>query len=215
MEFTEREPDPVKKFTGIFVVVVIHAVVIYALLTGLGKQIISVIKELPIEAQLIEEVKPPPPPAPPDAPPPPPLLAEPPPPFIPVPEVQIEQPVSPNAIAAVSTVQPQPSDLNQVAVNSTPGPAIVKAQVDFNTCDKPTYPINSLRNEEKGVVRIQFLIGADGRVADSKIERTSGFKALDNAAKNALSVCRFKPGTVDGKPQQLWTAVDYVWKLPN
>jgi len=212
MEFTESAPDPVKKFTGFFIVVAIHALLIYAVLTGLGKQLISVIKELPIEAQLIEEVTPPPPPAPVDIPPSP-VLAEPPPPFIPVPEVQVDLPVSPNAILAISTVQP--ADLTEVATNPNTAPAVVKAQVDFNTCDKPAYPSMSLRNEEKGVVRIQFLIGVDGRVADSRVEKSSGYKGLDNAAKNALSVCRFKPGTVDGKPQQLWTAVDYVWRLPN
>jgi len=62
---------------------------------------------------------------------------------------------------------------------------------------------------------LQFLIGLDGKVADSKIERSSGFRALDAAAKNALSLCKFKPGLVDGKPQQSWTVVDYVWKLPD
>ncbi|MET3108580.1 protein TonB [Oxalobacteraceae bacterium GrIS 2.11] len=212
MNLTNQEQDPVKKFTGIFVVVLLHAIVIYALLTGLGKQIISVIKELPIEAKVIEEVPPPPPP--PDAPPPPPKMAEPPPPFIPVPEVQIDQQVSPNAITAEVSVTPPAPDASMAATTSTPGPAVVQAQVDFNTCNKPAYPINSLRNEEKGVVRIQFLIGLDGHVADSRVEKSSGYKGLDTAAKNALSICKFKPGTVDGKPQQLWTAVEYVWKLP-
>jgi protein TonB len=213
MDFSEHEHDPAKKLTGISIVVVIHVMLIYALLNGLGTKIISVIKELPIEAKIIEEVQPPPPP--PDAPPPPPKLAEPPPPFIPVPEVQVEQPVSPNAISAVTSAQPQPSDMNAPSAVSTPGPSIVSAQVDFNTCDKPVYPVNSLRSEQSGVVRIKFLIGLDGRVADSKVEKSSGFKPLDVAAKNALSLCKFKPGTVDGKPQQLWTAVDYVWKLPK
>jgi len=213
MEFSEHEHDPTKKLTGISIVVAIHVMLIYALLNGLGTKIISVVKELPIEARIIEEVKPPPPP--PDAPPPPPKLEEPPPPFIPVPEVQVEQPVSPNAISAATSVQPQPSDMNPVSATSTTGPAIVSAQVDFNTCNKPAYPVNSLRNEEKGTVRIKFLIGLDGRVADSRIDKSSGFKTLDIAAKNALSVCKFKPGTVDGKPQQLWTSVDYIWKLPS
>ncbi len=211
MDFSDHEHDPVKKLTGISIVVLIHVMLIYALLNGLGTKIISVIKELPIEAKIIEEVKPPPPP---DVPPPPPKIAEPPPPFIPVPEVQVEQAPVPNAISAATSVQPGPSDTPDTSAASTPGPAIVSAQVDFSTCNKPAYPVNSLRNEQSGVVRIRFLIGLDGRVADSKIQKTSGVKELDIAAKNALSLCKFKPGTVDGKPQQSWTAVDYVWKLP-
>lgn len=216
MDFSEHGQDPSKKLIGISVVVVVHAIVIYALLNGLGKQIIAVIKELPIETKVIEEVKPPPPP--PDAPPPPPKLAAPPPPFIPPPEVQVAvQPVQ-NTIAAVSNVQPPHQDMHPqptVATKPAPGPSVVKAVVDFTTCDKPDYPRNSLRNEEQGTVRLQFLIGVDGRVADSKIDKSSGFRALDAAAKNALTICKFKPGMIDGKPQQTWTAVDYVWKLPD
>ena len=217
MDFSERGQDPTKKMVGLSVVVLVHAIVIYALLNGLATQIVAVIKDLPIETKVIEEVKPPPPP--PDAPPPPPKLAAPPPPFIPPPEVQVAvQPVQ-NTISAVSNVQPPHQDMHPQpvapAAKPAPGPSVVKAVVDFSTCDKPDYPRNSLRNEEQGTVRIQFLIGLDGRVADSKIEKSSGFRALDAAAKNALSLCKFKPGSVDGKPQQSWTAVDYVWKLPD
>ena len=215
MDFSDKGEDSGSKLTGITVVALVHAILIYALLTGLGKKIISVIKEVPIETKVIEEVKPPPPP--PDAPPPPPKLAAPPPPFIPPPEVQVAPQPSPNAITAVSNVAPPRQDFHAAppAAKAVAGPSVTKAQVDFTTCDKPDYPRNSLRNEEQGTTRLAFLIGLDGRVADSKVEKSSGFRALDAAAKNALSLCKFKPGTVDGKPQQSWTAVDYVWKLPD
>jgi len=216
MDFSEHGHDKGNKFTGITVVVVVHAILIYALLTGLGKKIISVIKETPIETKVIEEQKPPPPP--PDAPPPPPKLAAPPPPFIPPPEVQVAQQPTPNAITAVSNVQPPHADLHAQAPTNAkpaPGPSVVKAVVDFTTCDRPDYPRNSLRNEEQGTTRLTFVIGLDGRVVDSKVDKSSGFRALDAAAKNALSLCKFKPGTVDGKPQQSSTVVDYVWKLPD
>ena len=215
MDFSEHGHDAGNKFTGITVVVVVHAILIYALLTGLGKKIISVIKEVPIETKVLDEPKPPPPP--PDAPPPPPKLAAPPPPFIPPPEVQVATPPSPNAISAVSNVQPPHQDLHAqapTAAKPAPGPSVTKPVFDLATC-KPEYPRNSLRNEEQGTTRLQFLIGTDGKVADSKVDKSSGFRALDVAAKNALSQCAFKPGTVDGKPQQLWVTVDYVWKLDN
>jgi len=215
MDFSEHGHDAGNRFTGIAVVVVVHAILIYALLTGLGTKIISVIKEVPIETKVLDEPKPPPPP--PDAPPPPPKLAAPPPPFIPPPEVQVATPPSPNAISAVSNVQPPHQDLHAqpaAPAKAAPGPSVTKPQFDLSTC-KPEYPRNSLRNEEQGTTRLQFLIGVDGKVADSKVEKSSGFRALDVAAKNALSQCAFKPGTVDGKPQQLWVTVDYVWKLDN
>ena len=58
-----------------------------------------------------------------------------------------------------------------------------------------------------------FLVGADGNVVDSKLEKSSGFKNLDKAAMKALSACKFKPGTKDGAVAQTWAKVDYSWKL--
>jgi protein TonB len=50
-------------------------------------------------------------------------------------------------------------------------------------------------------------------VADSKLEKSSGFKGLDKAALKGLAACKFKPGTKDGAPAQTWAKVDYAWKL--
>ena len=68
-------------------------------------------------------------------------------------------------------------------------------------------------NEETGTVSMGFLVGVDGKVVDSKVEKSSGSKSLDKAALSALAQCKFKPGTKDGKPEQLWAKVDFVWKL--
>jgi protein TonB len=219
MNFSEHGHEPSKKLVGITVVVMIHVVLIYALINGLGKQIISVIKELPIQAVLIEavneEVKPPAPPTP-VAPPSPPKKVIPSKPVVPLPEVPVQQAPSPNAIQAVTNELPSEKQTQEtVTAEPAKGSSVTHAIVDFTTCSKPDYPRNSLRNEEQGTVRIQFLIGLDGHVADSKIEKSSGFRTLDAAAKKALSLCKFKPGTVDGKPQQSWTSVNYVWKLPD
>lgn len=68
-------------------------------------------------------------------------------------------------------------------------------------------------NEETGTVILGFLIGMDGKVVESKIESSSGSKSLDKIALTALSLCKFKPGTKDGKVEQMWTKVDFVWKF--
>jgi protein TonB len=75
------------------------------------------------------------------------------------------------------------------------------------------YPKASLMNEEQGTTSASFLVNADGTVADSKVEKSSGFKNLDRALVKGLSACKFKPGTKDGAPAQTWTKVDYAWKL--
>jgi protein TonB len=90
--------------------------------------------------------------------------------------------------------------------------AEVPASLDAKNC-KAEYPKASLMNEEQGDVKMAFLVGTDGNVVDSKLEKSSGFKNLDKAAMKALAACKFKPGTKDGALAQTWTKVDYSWKL--
>ena len=85
--------------------------------------------------------------------------------------------------------------------------------IDASNCSKPDYPKAALRNGDAGTVLLAFLIGKDGRVASAKVEQSSGFRELDRAALNGLSLCRFKPGTVDGVPYESWTRMQYVWSV--
>jgi protein TonB len=80
-------------------------------------------------------------------------------------------------------------------------------------CDKPDYPSASRRMEEEGTVGLRFLVGVDGKVVQSEVAKSSGYKRLDEAARAGLSKCRFKPATVDGQPEQAWTTIQYVWRL--
>ncbi|MGZ5202230.1 MAG: energy transducer TonB [Telluria sp.] len=88
----------------------------------------------------------------------------------------------------------------------------VPASFDPSKC-KVEYPKASLMNEEQGTTSMSFLVNTDGSVADSKLDKSSGYKNLDKAALKGLSACKFKPGTKDGAPAQTWTRVDYAWKL--
>ena len=191
--------DSGRRFTGMAVVVVFHIALGYALVHGLARKIVEVVKA-PLETKIIEEVKAPPPDKPP---PPPPKLAPPPPPYIPAPEIRIQSPVTAPTITAVTQVKPaKPRQ-----------PVRVAAVVDARACEKPAYPSASLRANETGVVLLSFLIDTDGKVLESKVERSSGYRRLDEAARNGLSLCRFKPATVDGKPERTWSRIEYEWKL--
>jgi protein TonB len=95
----------------------------------------------------------------------------------------------------------------------------VAPQVNFaSDCEKPAYPPAAARAEAVGTVRIKVSVGVDGRATATEIVRSSGpsreHKLLDRTAESAIkNTCKFKPGTVDGKPEALTTFVDYVWKL--
>lgn len=202
--------DSSRRLTGFVVVVILHVVLIYALINGLARKIVEVV-QAPLETKILEEIKPPidkPPP------PPPPKLAAPPPPFIPAPEVRIDTPPQQtNTITAVSSAKPVAEAPMPRPSPVMAAPARTAAVVDSRNCSKPEYPPASIRGREEGLVVLQFLIGADGTAIESKIERTSGFRRLDEAARNALSLCKFKPGTESGKPVQSWARIEYSWKL--
>jgi periplasmic protein TonB len=189
--------DSSRRLTGLVAVVAFHVVLVYALVHGLARQIVEVIRQ-PLETKIIEEIKAPPPDKPP--PPPPPKLAMPPPPYIPPPEVQVQVSVSAPTITAVTTVKP-------------PEEYRTRAVVDGKTCEKPPFPAASLRANETGIVQLRFLIDVDGKVLDSKVERSSGSRRLDEAARAGLSLCKFKPATINGRPERSWERIEYVWKL--
>jgi protein TonB len=220
MNFTHNEKSTGKNFTGITIVVLLHLLVAYGIVTGLGKRLVSKMIE-PVETKIIEEVKPPPPKELPP-PPPPPEMKAPPPPFIPPVEVNVQQPPPPqNVIASATNVKPASNELQKAppakgAEPAAPAKSVhIAAVVDMTTCETPQYPKTSLRNEETGTSTLQFLIGVDGRVVEgsAKVTKSSGFRDLDKAAINALSKCKFKPGMTDGHPEQSLAPVQYVWKL--
>ena len=84
---------------------------------------------------------------------------------------------------------------------------------DFNTCAKPEWPKASLAREQTGTVTLKFLVTTDGKVADAAIIKSSGHELLDQAALGGIRKCRFSPGTRNGKPEQTWTPMQYVWTL--
>jgi TonB family protein len=83
----------------------------------------------------------------------------------------------------------------------------------LSTCAKPVWPKEALRNEYQGRVTLAFLIGEDGTVRESRVEKTSGYPILDIAAQEGLERCKFKPGLKDGIPVEAWMKMQYVWTL--
>ena len=87
------------------------------------------------------------------------------------------------------------------------------AVVNTSSCEKPEYPALSKRLEEEGTVQLKFLVGTDGKVIESAVEKSSGFRRLDEAAREALSKCQFKPALVGGISQQSWASMKFTWRL--
>lgn len=138
MNFGQRQRDPTKHLVGIAAVILFHGFVAYALITGLAKKVIDVVRA-PIETKVIEEVKKPPPP-PEVVVPPPPKLEAPPPPFIPPPEVQIATPPPPQPTITATTPTPPPAP---VEIAPAPPPPPVVAEAPPPPPPKPAGPVSA------------------------------------------------------------------------
>jgi periplasmic protein TonB len=198
---------PLRQAIGVAAVVLLHVALIYALATGLGQQAIEIL-QAPLQTKIIEEIKPPPP----DTPPPPPKLADLPPPYIPPPEVRIQQPTTTtNAITAIVHQLP-PAPVAAAAPRPQPVhvPAVLGAA---SRCEKPDYPPMSERLGEEGTVVLRFLVDVDGTAVQSEVASSSGHERLDEAARSALGRCKFRPGTVDGRPEKSWAVIKYNWRI--
>ena len=186
MNFSQRQADPRQHLLGIGFVILFHAFIVYALVTGLAKKVVDVVRA-PIETKVIEEIKKPPPP-PEIVVPPPPKLEAPPPPFIPPPEVQIATPPPPQPTITATTPVPPPAPVNitpapppVAAAPAPPAPAAPVAVTAAVACSNYTtvmgeagFPKEALRQGlEKGEALIQFTLTAAGEVKDVRSLRAS------------------------------------------
>ncbi|MCE3604341.1 TonB family protein [Massilia sp. P8910] len=89
----------------------------------------------------------------------------------------------------------------------------VKPAIKPGSCAKPVFPKAALRSMQEGTVTLSFLIGTSGAVQDAKIVKSSGFHLLDLAAIDGIRRCVFNPTMVDGKAEQSWMQMQYVWTL--
>ena len=213
-DYATRQRHPRRHGVGIGLVVALHLLFFWAIQSGLVRTVTQK-AQVVVDAVLLSEDKPsiPPPPAPKNLPPPP-KNAPPPPAYVPPVEVPVAAPPAPNALAAVTST-PAPTPPAAPAAPAAPRQEAVRtgAVVNAAHCEKPEYPSASRRLEEEGTVHLRFLIGADGKVLQSEVEKSSGYKRLDEAARAGLSRCQFRPATVDGKPEQAWASMRYTWRL--
>ena len=188
MDYAERERNPVKHLPSITMVVILHLALGYALVTGLARKVVEVMKQ-PLETKIIEEVKKPPPDTPP---PPPPKLALPPPPFIPPPEINIQAPAQmAPTITTVTTTPPPPTQVQAPPVQQ---PAIrkeYKASYRVN----PTYPRQAQKDGLNGRVVAWVYVAPSGSVTNVEIKQSSN-RVFDREVIRALSQWKFNPEPV-------------------
>lgn len=194
MDYAQQQRSWGKHAPSIILVAVLHLAVGYALVTGLARKVVEVIKA-PLETKIIEEVKKPPPDLPP---PPPPKLAAPPPPFIPPPEINIQVPVvtPPPTITTVTTTPPPPGPPPVIAPpQPAPQPA-VRREYKASYRVEPQFPRQALRSGTSGRVIAHVVVSPGGTVTEVRIIQAQPPRVFDREVIRALSQWKFNPEPV-------------------
>ena len=176
---------------GVVVVAIVglHALVLYALASGLARKMVEVIAPN-IEADIVEEVRndeEPPPPPPPEM--------ERPPVEVPPPEVSIDLPMETTTTAIQDVTDKPPPPAPPPPPRVAGSPAKMKSAVDPDQF----YPPGAKRREEQGSPVVQACVGPNGRlVREPVITETSGFPELDGAAVKVAKANRYTPAMEGG-----------------
>ena len=147
--------------------------------------------------------------------------------FIPTPEIPVDptpDPVVKGQPDDTPAIKERPPEIASIGGddNRVHQPLRIQpraARIDAGAAQcRPDYPGAAQRAGASGVTRIRFTVDAAGRIAGSRILRTSGatreHRLMDQAAAAALAQCPVQVGTDDqGRPVGTTTDVDYVWTL--
>ena len=95
-------------------------------------------------------------------------------------------------------------------------PVIVQPQGDPRyPFTEPEYPTPEIRMGHEGTVWLTIEILPNGRVGAVRIDQTSGFTRLDDAAVREARKWRMKPGTQDGIAIAMYKRVPVTFRLKD
>jgi protein TonB len=224
MSYANRKQMSSNRTAAIIIVALIHAVLGYALVTGLAYDVVKKAAE-DLKTFDVEEEPPPPeeePPPPEETPqetPPPPVAAPPPLVRTPVQESPVQAtpnpppvvPITPRATPA-PPAPPAPPPPPPPVQRSEPKSAVGSLQGLFRSDD---YPDSALDREEQGTVRVSLTIGTNGRVSGCSVSSSSGSSTLDRATCRIItSRARFTPAMdSNGNPTTGNFSQSITWRV--
>jgi protein TonB len=165
-------------------VAAIHALAIYALVSGMGTTVIREVEHV-IQIQQVETTTPPKtPPTPVQF-----KLVEP---------TQVVDTMPPPVIETAPDPQATPITFTPTPTNTTP-PVNTAAAGVMNTHSTPPYPVGARTAGHQGIVTLAITVGPTGEVTNAAVAQSSGFPELDQAAVSwVMGHWKYKPAVQDG-----------------
>jgi protein TonB len=95
-----------------------------------------------------------------------------------------------------------------------PAPAPIE-QAETVDAPPPEYPRTARRLRQEGTATLLADVDGSGAVVSCRVETSSGFPLLDQAALAVLPTWRFKPRLVSGKAQPFVARVPFRFSMPR
>ena len=210
MIIAQQRRDPGKQFFGISVVILLHILLTYALLSGLARKVVDVLKK-PLDVNIIEELKALPPP--PKNLPPPPKVVVPPPAYVPPPEVHVEAPPQQNTVVVTTAVAPpEPTPVPVPVAKPAPPPVVNVGAVCPNHLDIRTsvpFPPQALRLGLSGDVLVEFTVSPSGAIINIGVVKSTN-RVFNDAATEAVAKFRCA-----GQGRDVRVSVPFNFRLEN
>ncbi len=220
MAYADQQGMSTNRLVSIIIVILLHAFLGYALVTGLAYEAVQQVKQkLNVvdvkEEEPPEEEEPPPEPEkqiePPIVSPPPLVKTVTPPPTVQT--VQTPPPFVQMTPKAAPTPTPPPPPPPPVAKRPNPVP---KGNPG-NWANTNDYPSRALQQEREGTTGFRVTVGPNGRVTDCQIASSSGHPDLDTATcTNVTRRARFDPALdANGQPTTGTYSNRVRWQIPK
>ncbi len=123
-------------------------------------------------------------------------------------QVVVEDGVLPADDAIATPVDAGPADI------APPAGPVAGMRLEYAKAPAPPYPRDALRAGLQGTVLLQVLVDVDGRPLQVEVQKSSGHRELDDAARRfVLKHWTFRPATRDGRPVQAIGIVPIAYDL--
>ena len=124
----------------------------------------------------------------------------------------MQAPVAPPT--AESPTQSQLADPLPPTADAPPAPVDIEpTALAYHTRTRIPYPRDAFQLRQQGTVILRVLVGTDGIPQTVEIEKSSGSRSLDMAARDAVRKWTFQAGTRNGIATPLWARVPITFDL--
>jgi protein TonB len=135
---------------------------------------------------------------------------------VPQPKPKAKQPeVKPDPLAEQPAATEEVAPAPQAA--TPPSPVVLDAEPDYRADylnnPRPPYPMAARRMGYHGKVVLNVEVLAEGKAGEVKLQQSSGYEMLDNAALQTVKTWRFTPARRLGQPVTQWFLVPIKFSL--